>query len=625
MANNFHKNNIAQSVFEKNYNQLPDSKQEILNQKYNCSICLEIIKYENPFLCYECQKIFHHSCLEKWNERAKSLGKELSCPNCRHELSFDKWKVLLNYDENRTKDAQFMNQMGKAFNQNEFTKQSMNLFNIILNKLNGIHSLIENQKNYKLSNLIQEFQYNSFNSNITEISTAIIEELDLLEEFLLNLRKGIVKEEKEEKEEKIYKNEINIKYNTEEEKIYKIFGQRFMEINSNKISLIINGNKSPLVSEYNLKKGINNVTLCINNKLTNLSHMFDCCQTLYDIEELKYLNTEDVTDFSYMFHSTNKIDDIGALENWDTSKSETFKSMFAFDYSITSLSPLKKWNVLKCKDFSFMFYYLKHLTNIKPLENWNVTDGNNFSYMFSNCEGLSNLKPLENWNVFNGNDFSFMFEDCGIVNLKPLEKWNFQECNSFSGMFKNLRNLTNIKPLENWNVSNIKYFSSMFEECSRLSDLQPLEKWNVSNGTNFKKMFCGCIEISNIKPLKNWNVSKCIDFEYIFASTHLIDTKYLENWDVSNAISLKGFFADVYLLINISGLKNWNVSKCQDFGCLFMGCPDLTDVEPIQNWNVSKGNNFVGMFYSCSIKNRNLLQKWKFANQAYFKSMFGGN
>ena len=199
MANNFHKNNIAQSVFEKNYNQLPDSKQEILNQKYNCSICLEIIKYENPFLCYECQKIFHHSCLEKWNERAKSLGKELSCPNCRHELSFDKWKVLLNYDENRTKDAQFMNQMGKAFNQNEFTKQSMNLFNIILNKLNGIHSLIENQKNYKLSNLIQEFQYNSFNSNITEISTAIIEELDLLEEFLLNLRKGVVKEEKEKK------------------------------------------------------------------------------------------------------------------------------------------------------------------------------------------------------------------------------------------------------------------------------------------------------------------------------------------------------------------------------------------------------------------------------------------
>ena len=78
-------------------------------------------------------------------------------------------------------------------------------------------------------------------------------------------------------------------------------------------------------------------------------------------------------------------------------------------------------------------------------------------------------------------------------------------------------------------------------------------------------------------------------------------------------------------MINISGLKNWNVSNCQDFGCIFMGCPDLTDVEPIQNWNVSKGNNFVGMFYSCSIKNGNLLQKWKFANQAYFKSMFGGH
>ena len=53
-----------------------------------------------------------------------------------------------------------------------------------------------------------------------------------------------------------------------------------------------------------------------------------------------------------------------------------------------------------------------------------------------------------------------------------------------------------------------------------------------------------------------------------------------------------------------------------------MGCPDLTDVEPIQNWNVSKGNNFERMFSDCSIKNGNLLQKWKFSNKAYFKSMF---
>ena len=61
MSQNFRRNNIAQSVFEKNYKQIPDSKKEILYQKYNCSICLEIIKHENPYLYYECLKIFHHT------------------------------------------------------------------------------------------------------------------------------------------------------------------------------------------------------------------------------------------------------------------------------------------------------------------------------------------------------------------------------------------------------------------------------------------------------------------------------------------------------------------------------------------------------------------------------------
>ena len=88
MSGDFRRNNIAQSVFAKNYEQIPDSQKEILNQKYSCCICLEIIKRENPFLCYECQKIFHHSCLKHWNERKRQLNQTLSCPNCRNKLPF---------------------------------------------------------------------------------------------------------------------------------------------------------------------------------------------------------------------------------------------------------------------------------------------------------------------------------------------------------------------------------------------------------------------------------------------------------------------------------------------------------------------------------------------------------
>ena len=306
MSVNFKKNNISQSVFEKNYNQIQEEKKEILNQKYNCGICLEIIKYENPFLCYECQKIFHHTCLNQCDERQRQINKTLYCPNCRNELALYKWKVLRNYDEMRTKDAQILNQLGKNFNSNEYIDKSINLFKLILSKLNIIHPKIESQKNYKINNLIEELKHNIMNPSIEEISTAIIEELDILDEYITNMKNGIQKEEIK------YKNEIKLKYLTEKEGNYRIFGKQFVENNINNISLIINGKKSPLVDEYYLKEGKNDVKICIKNTLTNLRCMFSYCKTLNDIDELKYLNTENVTDFSSMFYYT-KISNIKAL------------------------------------------------------------------------------------------------------------------------------------------------------------------------------------------------------------------------------------------------------------------------------------------------------------------------
>ena len=107
----------------------------------------------------------------------------------------------------------------------------------------------------------------------------------------------------------------------------RIFGYQFVENNINNINIIINEEKSPFVEEFYLKEGENNITLCIKNKLTNLSYMFNLCQTIYNIDELKYLNTEDVIDFFHMFE-ISKISNIKALENWNISKSDSFSSSF---------------------------------------------------------------------------------------------------------------------------------------------------------------------------------------------------------------------------------------------------------------------------------------------------------
>ena len=171
-----------------------------------------------------------------------------------------------------------------------------------------------------------------------------------------------------------YKNEINLIYNTKEEGISQIFGDKFVKKNQNNIELNINGEKSKLVGEYKLIKGVNNIKKKIKNKIKDLKYMFDSCKNLKNIEDLKYLN------------------------------------------------------VKYCTDFSFMFNKCSSLKDIKPLENWNVSNGTNFSYMFGDCEALKDIKPLENWNVSNGTCFRSMFVGCkSLSNFKPLEKLNLEK------------------------------------------------------------------------------------------------------------------------------------------------------------------------------------------------------
>ena len=86
--------------------------------------------------------------------------------------------------------------------------------------------------------------------------------MDLVEEYILNIKKG------KKSEDIIHKNEINIKYKSYEGGVEKIFGNDFVENNKNNITLIINGIQSLLIDKYNLKKGTNNVTICIKKKLT---------------------------------------------------------------------------------------------------------------------------------------------------------------------------------------------------------------------------------------------------------------------------------------------------------------------------------------------------------------------
>ena len=154
-----------------------------------------------------------------------------------------------------------------------------------------------------------------------------------------------------------YKRNIILIYETDEDNIENLFGEKFVMNNKNNIDLIINGKKSELISKYKLQKGKNNIEIIIKNNLTNLEYIFYKCNKLKNIDELKYLNTENVTNFSNMFNLCSIISNIEVLENWNVSNGKEFSNMF-----------------IKC-----------NIINLKGLEKWNVSNGNNLLVFLENA------------------------------------------------------------------------------------------------------------------------------------------------------------------------------------------------------------------------------------------------
>ena len=184
-----------------------------------------------------------------------------------------------------------------------------------------------------------------------------------------------------------FRDKINLIFEMEddEDEMSNIFGEKFVDNNKDNIELIINGEKSELVYECKLNKGINHIEIIIKRKLNNLEFMFYECDKLKKKDDLNILDVKEINNLSYMFSGCEILSDIRPLENWNVS------------------------NVI---NFSNMFSGCESLLDIKSLEKWNVSNGKNFSYMFSGCESLSDLKPLQKWNVSKGNNFSYIFRGC---------------------------------------------------------------------------------------------------------------------------------------------------------------------------------------------------------------------
>jgi len=200
-------NILGQSLFELNYNKLSESKQEVIDEKYNCILCSLIIKNENPYLCYRCQSIFHEKCLKEWDKKSKNLNQKLCCPKCRNELPLEQWNKKLDYEDNRKDNANLMNKINeyklhnnmynniniikdKKINEykekyEKYIEKTFEIFKNILNQINSIHSLLNLKNNRKLDNLINKLSLKFEYLELSDISNVIEEELKQFENYIL--------------------------------------------------------------------------------------------------------------------------------------------------------------------------------------------------------------------------------------------------------------------------------------------------------------------------------------------------------------------------------------------------------------------------------------------------------
>ena len=483
--------NIEQSLFEKNYNKLSESKKEKLDEKYSCLLCLSIIKQENPYFCYKCQKIFHEKCLKDWENKCRMQQNNFSCPTCRNNTPIENWNKKCDYEENRKEMGNLMDKINELkenkiqqFNiikkYSKYIEKTFKVFKNILFQINSLHFMLKMTENNNLNNIINSFPLNLDNLDLNIISNTINFELEQFKIYLMTVKQSNLNMANPNiKVNAIYNNPIQ---NQNQNQIRKRNSNnidnnlyvQYPNFNNNNNNSIFK-HSLPSYNEI-MHKNRNNMSNSSKNlnsnfigeSLKGLDLYKDKISIIYSVSTKGYY-----TIFGGNFVMNNKFNIkliINGKQNIDL-------------VSVYELNPGENIITLilknKLTNLSEMFSGCKILKDIKELEFLDVRNVQNLSGMFNGCSSLVELNPLLNWNVSNCTNFSLMFCNCtSLSDITPLQFWNVSRGNDFSYMFSKCTNLININALQNWNVTNGKDFKSMFSECPKV-DLRPIQKWNV--------------------------------------------------------------------------------------------------------------------------------------------------
>ena len=151
------------------------------------------------------------------------------------------------------------------------------------------------------------------------------------------------------------------------------------------------------ISEINNTFYNENIETLLNfHKVTNMSHMFDGCESLLSISNISNWNTDKVTDMSSMFTGCEKLISLSDISSWNTSNVINMSHMFDGCISLISLPDISSWKTSNVNDMSYMFNECNSLISLPDISKWDTFSLNNLSFMFGLCNSLKSLPTSQN-------------------------------------------------------------------------------------------------------------------------------------------------------------------------------------------------------------------------------------
>ena len=397
---------------------------------------------------------------------------------------------------------------------------------VIIESNNSIKETINGIK-LQLDNIIKNSLLNEVNiqlKNICVLLNNINQDINQNSDKLRNLLKDF-SNNNDSKNKCFIKGVLDIKANEINNSI-TLFNTNF----NNKIEVILNNEKVKMIQEENkwkykfnkdgkytfeivfkdiitdlnefFSQCSNLISLDFSNfdtsKVTNMSSMFNECNSLKEIQGLDKFITNNVTDMSKMFNACYKLESLD-LSNFDTSNVKNMLYMFCNCYKLKEIKGIDRFitnNVMNMGGLFGRCYELEYLN----LSNFNTSNVMNMAYMFNECSKLKGIKGLEQFITNKVIIMNTMFQSCFELEYLDLSSFNTANVNNMSYMFNNCNKLKEIKGINKFITNNVKDMKLMFNQCYKLESLD-LSNYNTCNVTNMQYMFhnCNSLKYLNLK------------------------------------------------------------------------------------------------------------------------------